>query len=244
LNSVMTVRGLTRRFGNFLALDALSFDLHRGCITGLLGLNGAGKSTTLSLLTGNLVPDSGEISFAGDASPSGSATLRGRFGYLPEGAPLFEDLTVKAHLDTMAGLQGLKSEARRDSIKKMMARFELERVAHQIIDTLSKGYRRRVALAAACLGDPEILILDEPTDGLDPFQNERILDQLKAAREHQTLLISTHNLSDVERLCDRVLILKDGRLTFDGTLSDLKTTSDEGNLSHAFQLLHSERNAA
>ena len=219
----------------FAALTNVSFSLHTGEIVGLLGLNGAGKSTTLSLLTGRLAPDQGEIIINGVDALKDPVISRGHFGFLPEGAPLFEDLSVTAHLKTLAGLCGLKGGLRTSAINTVLNQFELVAVRHQIIDTLSKGFRRRVALAGAFLNQPPVLFLDEPTDGLDPIQKDRVLNQLKAARKIQTLLISTHSLEDVDAICDRVLVLNQGRLVFAGTVEEMKYSGSGGGLKAAFE---------
>jgi len=237
VSSVLSAIKLSKRYGRHTALNGVSFELREGEITALLGRNGAGKSTTLSLLTGRLEPDGGEVRILGQPLTYDATSLRGYFGFLPEGAPLFNDLTVDQHLTTMAGLRPLSREDQAATIADMLDRFELIDVRHKVIDTLSKGYRRRVALAAACLGQPKILILDEPTDGLDTFQKDRVLAQLRSAKSSQTLLISTHNLEDVAEICDRVIILNDGHLVFDGRVSELARRAPEGHLADAFKTL-------
>ena len=240
MSRMISAIGLTRKFGLKTALREVSFELHAGQITGLLGLNGAGKSTTLSLLTGRLQPDEGRVLIGDEGLEGASPKLRSRFGFLPEGAPVFEDLSVIAHLQTMAGLKSLSRSARSSSIESMLLRFELTDVRHTLIETLSKGFRRRVALAAACLGDPDILILDEPTDGLDPFQKDRVLSQLRRSGAHQALLISSHSLEDVETICDRVIVLKAGELVFDGAVTELASRHGAKDIRQAFAELHAE----
>ncbi|MAP94062.1 MAG: multidrug ABC transporter ATP-binding protein [Ponticaulis sp.] len=237
MNSVVSARQLTKRYGRATALSSVSFELTSGQITGLLGLNGAGKSTLLSILTGRLIPDEGQVNYGELALANTPIACQSRFGFLPEGAPLFDDLTVEAHLRTIAGIRNLPAGQIPGDVDTALTRYELSGKRDTTIDTLSKGYRRRVALAAASLGKPDILYLDEPTDGLDPFQRDRVLDQLRASRGDQTLLISTHSLEEVEALCDRVLVLHDGRLVFDGTLSELIGSSSDGHIKQAFQAL-------
>ena len=237
MTSVVSARNLTRYFGKHVALDSVSFELRSGEITALLGRNGAGKSTTLSLLTGRLEPDAGEIDILGKPASSDPVAARRQIGFLPEGAPLFEDLSVIAQLKTMAGLKSLSGASLSKSLEDVVGRFELDTVRKAPIETLSKGFRRRVALAGACLGNPPILILDEPTDGLDPFQKARVLEQLSAARKDQALLISTHSLEEVSEICDRVLILDAGKLIFDGSVAELAATAPDLSLDLAFKRL-------
>ncbi len=211
----------------------MSFDLNTGEITGLLGLNGAGKSTALSLLSGRLLPDHGEILFQGN-SLSGGPHGPNQIGYIPEGAPLFDDLTVAVHLETLGGLYGMNKADTKSSISAVLDQFELSSVRGKRIAALSKGFRRRVALAGAFLTRPALLFLDEPTDGLDPMQKARMLDQLRAAKSDHTLLICTHSLEDVAALCDRVLVLHQGRLVFDDTLDAFRARGGEDGIEQAF----------
>jgi ABC-2 type transport system ATP-binding protein len=236
LSAILSVRKLNRSFGTKCAVNNVSFDLNSGEIVGLLGLNGAGKSTVLSLLSGKLLADSGDIIFRGQPL-SLTTPSPNQIGFVPEGAPLFEDLSVKSHLDTLAGLYGLSKSERSGAIKDLLIRFELHDVARKQISSLSKGYKRRVALAGAFLADPELLFLDEPTDGLDPIQKDRMLDLLRAKRRDHTMLISTHSLEDVAAICDRVLILDQGQLVFNDTLDALEQASGDDGIHHAFRAL-------
>lgn len=239
LTPILTVENLTRTYGAKPALDHVSFNLYPGDIVGLLGLNGAGKSTALSLLSGRLLADSGHIRFEGQ-DISNSDTRPNPIGYVPEGAPLFEDLTVQAQLQTLAGLYGLDKKRRRPAIETMLERFELNDVRRKQISTLSKGYKRRVALAGAFVASPRLLFLDEPTDGLDPVQKGRMLSLLRDTGAEQTLLISTHSLDDVARLCDRVIILRGGKLVFDDTLKALAELGGDTGLHGGFLQLAGE----
>ena len=244
MTCVIAARNLQKAYNRSIALDDVSFELNSGEITALLGKNGAGKSTTLSLLTGRLEPDHGEIEVMGRKVSDNPVSARSQIGFLPEGAPLFDDLTVLAQLQTMAGLKGLSGLSSKAAIDDVIARFELSDRRHARVDTLSKGFRRRVALAAACLGDPPILILDEPTDGLDPFQKDRVLQQLRDAKQDQALLISTHSLEDVSEICDRVIILDDGRLIFDDRVDALAATAPGKTLEAAFKALIAHKDIA
>ncbi|WP_293611194.1 ABC transporter ATP-binding protein [Ponticaulis sp.] len=234
MSGIVSAQQVSKHFGSFKALDDVSFDLQTGEIVGLLGLNGAGKSTTLSLLTGRMIADTGQISIAGHDITEDRTDAQTQFGFLPEGAPLFEDLSVDQHIKTISGLRGVEGS---DQIDLVLEQFELLDVRHKIIETLSKGFKRRVALAAAFLGAPPILFLDEPTDGLDPVQKDRVLAQLRNAREQRTLLISTHSLEDVDVICDRVIILNKGRKIFDAPVEELAPRGDALALKAAFNAL-------
>lgn len=231
VDTIVTASKLTKRYRAHTALDGVSFELHKGEIVGLLGLNGAGKSTTLSLLTGRLLPDEGSVSILGHDLSTDLRAAQACFGFLPEGAPLFEDLTVEAHLKTLAGLRiGISG----DDVSSAIKRFNLENVRTKTIETLSKGYKRRTALAGAFLGNPEILFLDEPTDGLDPFQKDSVLESLASHRDEQTLLISTHSLEDVGAICDRIIVLSAGKKVFDDRTIALAARAPDGTLKTAF----------
>lgn len=238
---IVTASKLTKRYRAHTALSDVSLDLHKGEIVGLLGLNGAGKSTTLSLLTGRLLPDEGRVSILGHDLSTDLRAAQACFGFLPEGAPLFEDLSVEAHLQTLAGL---KPHTARTDIDQVIERFNLTEVRHKTIETLSKGYKRRTALAGAFLGDPHILFLDEPTDGLDPFQKDSVLESLSARRAEQTLLISTHSLEDVGAICDRIIVLRSGHKIYDDKTSTLAARAEDGSLKSAFASLLAEREAS
>lgn len=239
---ILSVQNLTKCFGSKTAVSDVSFSLHEGEITALLGLNGAGKSTILSLLSGRLLADAGEILYRGTRLSLTSSTPN-TLGYVPEGAPLFEDLSVDAQLRTLAGLYGLKGSSVTDALDHVTTRFDLTDVRRRHISSLSKGYKRRVALAGAFLCDPELLFLDEPTDGLDPIQKDRMLARLRDESRRHTLLISTHSLEDVSVLCDRVLILSNGRLVFDGSVSALKEQGGSDGLGGAFRALAGKESA-
>ena len=232
--SIVSAHNLTKRFGAHTALDGVSFELSEGEIVGLLGLNGAGKSTTLSLLTGRLIPDNGSVFISGHNIESERRSAQAAFGFLPEGAPLFEDLSVETHLKTLSGLrQGISV----DDVEKVISKFDLQVVRAKTIETLSKGYKRRVALAGAFLGSPKLLFLDEPTDGLDPFQKDKVLEGLSSNRSEQTLLISTHSLENVGAICDRIIILSAGKKVYDGTAEALYAEAADRSLKSAFRAL-------
>jgi ABC-2 type transport system ATP-binding protein len=201
----VTVQALGRRFGARWAVRDLSFTLHPGSVTALLGPNGAGKTTTLRLLTGYLAPTTGTVQVA-------------PFGYLPEGAPLYPEMTPHGLLAFVAQVRGLDEAA----VARAIDQLDLATVRHQTIETLSKGTRRRVALAAALMHTPPVLILDEPTDGLDPNQKRAVRQLIRSRAPGTTVLLSTHSLDEVEALADRVLVLNAGQLVADDTPDGLK----------------------
>ncbi|MCU0881131.1 MAG: ABC transporter ATP-binding protein [Hyphomonadaceae bacterium] len=212
---MLQCRSLTKRFGARLALDRLDLTLEAGAIVALLGPNGAGKTTCMRLLSGVLEPDAGDISLFGLSHDANSAVARALTGYLPEGAPLQADLTVREHLEFAAGIRGF---GRRET-GAIVASVAAEASVGPYLDTpvrhLSKGYRRRAALAATLVGGPELLLLDEPTDGLDPIQKQVTRSLLQRLKPGRIILMSTHALDDVEAIADRVVLLANGRLVAD-----------------------------
>lgn len=219
---MIQVSQLTKRFGATLAIDGISFEIPRGQIVGFLGPNGAGKSTTMRLLTGYLPPDSGDARLAGHDLAGDTLAVRRRLGYLPENNPLPEDMEVTEFLELMAVLRGVRAPAeRRERIRSVVARCGLHDAVGKLIGELSKGYRQRVGLAHAILHDPDILILDEPTSGLDPNQVQEVRELIRELKRDKTVLLSTHILSEVRHICDRVLIIAKGRIVADGRPDEL-----------------------
>lgn len=210
---MIRAHSLSKRFGPIQAVDGVSFEVRRGEIAALLGPNGAGKTTTLRLLTGFLRPDAGRVLLAGFDLLQQPIAARRVFGYLPEGAPLYGEMTVAAFLQFIARMRGQP----RLQIERVVELLELKGVLSQKIETLSKGFRRRVGLAQAILHQPEVLILDEPTDGLDPNQKLKVRDLLVRLREGAAILLSTHLLEEIPLLASRVLLMSRGRLLFDGS---------------------------
>ncbi len=208
---------LSKRFGPIQAVDGISFVLQEGEIAALLGPNGAGKTTTLRLLTGFLPPDSGRVVICGFDLKERPLEARKRFGYLPEGAPLYGEMTVLAFLRFIATVRGQSKV----QIERVVELLELGEVVDQKIETLSKGFRRRVGLAQAILHQPKLLILDEPTDGLDPNQKLKVRELLVRLQDRATILLSTHLLEEVPLLCNRLLLIAGGRLLFDGSPAEL-----------------------
>lgn len=214
--AMIVIENLTKRFGAFAAVDGVGFVVERGTVLGFLGPNGAGKSTTMKMITGFLAPSGGTVRVCGFDVQADPIEAKRRIGYLPEGAPSYPDMTPLGFLDFVAGVRGLRGAERRDAIDRAVARADLRAVLHQPIDTLSKGYKRRVGLAQAILHDPEVLILDEPTDGLDPNQKHEVRALIRAMAADKAIVISTHILEEVEAVCTRALIIGRGRVLAEG----------------------------
>ncbi|HEX5759040.1 MAG TPA: ATP-binding cassette domain-containing protein [Thermoanaerobaculia bacterium] len=216
---------LSRRYGDFTAVDDVSFAVHEGEIVGMLGPNGAGKTTTLRMITGFLPPTSGRVTVAGLDLVEKPREARRELGYLPENVALYPEMRVDEYLAYRARLEGLRGPAVREALDAAVGQCLIDDVRHQIIGTLSKGYRQRVALATAILHRPSVLVLDEPTVGLDPKQIIAIRELIRALRQERTVLLSTHILPEVELLCDRVLIIDRGRIIAQGTPQELRERS-------------------
>lgn len=214
---MIRVQNLRKTFGSFLAVDALSFEVERGEVLGFLGPNGAGKSTTMKMITGFLRPDGGAITVNGIDVLTAPKLAQKEFGYLPEGAPAWPEMTPRAFLNFIASIRGLSGVARDRARDKAIAVTELHAVLDQPIDTLSKGFRRRVGLAQAIMHDPSILIMDEPTDGLDPNQKHHVREAISEMAQSKAIIISTHILEEVEAICTRALVIDRGRLVANGT---------------------------
>jgi len=216
---------LRKSYGKLVAVNDLSFEVRPGEVLGFLGPNGAGKSTTMRMVTGFIEPTSGAISVMGHdvvANPLGAQKL---IGYLPEGAPLYNEMTVEAFLTFIAQVRGLHGEALQQRLQTVVRQVALDRVMKQSIETLSKGYKRRVGLAQALIHDPQVLILDEPTDGLDPNQKQDVRELIQSLAEDKIVIISTHILEEVEALCTRVVIIAKGEIVADSTPAELASGS-------------------
>jgi ABC-2 type transport system ATP-binding protein len=196
-----------------------------GEVLGFLGPNGAGKSTTMKMVTGFLTPDGGSVKVAGQDVVSDPLAAKRRIGYLPEGAPLYGDMTPRSFLDFIAQIRGLRGEGKARRVAEAVARTTLHSVLEKPIETLSKGFKRRVGLAQAILHDPQILILDEPTDGLDPNQKHEVRELIRGMSRDKVIVLSTHILEEVEAVCTRAVIIAAGRLVFDGTPDELMARS-------------------
>jgi ABC-2 type transport system ATP-binding protein len=215
---MIEVRELSRNYGELKAVQDVSFDIDRGEIVGLLGHNGAGKTTIMKMLTGYLEPSTGSIRIDGLDIAEERRAVQRRIGYLPENCPLYPEMTVLDYLEFQASLQGIPTERRIQTIRRAVERTELGAKATAIIGTLSRGYRQRVGVAQAILHEPVILILDEPTNGLDPSQIQHMRSLVRELSKDATLIISTHVLQEVAAVCSRVLIMRGGRLALDSRL--------------------------
>ncbi len=213
---MIQVEGLTKRYGRIPAIEGLTFSVEKGEIVGFLGLNGAGKTTTMRILTAFIPATAGRASVAGHDVATDSLEARRRIGYLPENAPLYTDMPVRAFLEFVAKVKGIEASARAAQIGAVLESCGIEAVAERLIGRLSRGYRQRVGLAQALLGDPDVLILDEPTSGLDPAQIREIRELIRRLAGERTVILSTHILPEVEMICSRVLIVHRGRLLADG----------------------------
>ena len=217
----ISIQGLTKSYGFQKAVDNISFEVKTGEIVGLLGPNGAGRTTTMKMITGYLDMDGGDILIGGQSVRTGET--KKHIGYLPEHNPLYLEMPVLEYLEFSAAIQGVPKAAIPDKVKKMVKDCGLDVEKHKTIGELSKGYRQRVGLAQALIHDPEILILDEPTTGLDPNQIIEIRDLIKNIGKQKTVILSTHILPEVEATCDRILIINHGRIVADGTADSLRT---------------------
>lgn len=219
---MITVDHLSRSYGELRAVDDVSFRVERGEIVGLLGHNGAGKTTIMKMMTGYLEPTAGTVEVEGLEIGRDTRAIQARIGYLPENCPIYPDMTVIDYLDYQAGLHGLDEDERPRAIARAIRRTALEPKATELIRTLSRGYQQRVGVAQAILHSPEIVILDEPTNGLDPTQILEMRSLIRELAEGATVMISTHILQEVQAVCDRVLILRSGQLVVDSRLDDLR----------------------
>ncbi len=217
MTEMISIRNLSKRFGPILAVDDVSFAVNRGEVLGFLGPNGAGKSTTMKMITGFLAPSSGTAVVCGHDVTEEPVQVKRKIGYLPEGAPAYPDMTPESFLRFIAGIRGLSGEEAAKRIAAAVEHTQLGEVLHQPIDTLSKGFKRRVGLAQAILHDPEVLILDEPTDGLDPNQKHEVRTLISAMAKDKAIVISTHLLEEVEAICTRAVIIARGKVVADGT---------------------------
>ena len=222
LPPMITVQGLTKSYGTADAIRDLSFSVDQGEVVGFLGPNGAGKSTTMKILSGYLPADSGEVRVAGFDIFSDSLKARSRIGYLPENVPLYPEMRVGEYLAYRASLKGVRSRRIREKVEDAVQLCGLRNVQKQLVGTLSKGYRQRVGLADALVNEPDILILDEPTIGLDPNQIREVRALIKGLASRHTILLSSHILSEVEATCSRILIINKGRIVATGTPTELR----------------------
>ena len=225
MENLIEVRDLRKNFGALTAVDGVSMTIRRGEVLGFLGPNGAGKSTTMKMITGFLPPSGGAVSVCGHDVATAPLEAKRCIGYLPEGAPAYGEMTPAAFLDFIADIRGLAGAGRDSRIREVVAQINLGAVLHQSIETLSKGFKRRVGLAQAILHDPQVLILDEPTDGLDPNQKHEVRTLIQQMAPSKAIIISTHILEEVDAVCTRAAIIARGKLLFTGTPADLEARS-------------------
>ncbi len=222
---MIEIQQLTKRFAAHTAVDGLSFTVAPGEVLGFLGPNGAGKSTTMKMLTGFLAPTSGTARVFGHDIQRDTLAAQRLIGYLPEGAPCYGDMTVAGFLGFIAEVRGLKGALKRQAVQTASEKVQLESVLNQRIETLSKGFKRRVGLAQAILHDPKVLILDEPTDGLDPNQKHQVRKLIQSLAKDKIVIVSTHILEEVAAVCSRALIIAHGKVVADGTPYELERQS-------------------
>jgi ABC-2 type transport system ATP-binding protein len=232
---MIEISHLSKRYGPLTAVDDISFNVQAGEVLGFLGPNGAGKSTTMKLITGFLAPTSGSVRVCGHDVESAPLPAKSCMGYLPEGAPCYGEMSVRAFLEFIADVRGLSGERRRARLDDVIARLALEGVLAQVIETLSKGFKRRVGLAQALLHDPQVLILDEPTDGLDPNQKHEVRTLINAMSKDKIIVISTHILEEVDAVCNRAIIIAGGRILADDAPKALARRAPSGRLDDVFR---------
>ena len=231
------ISNLSKFFGDKAAVDNVSLKIEKGQIVALLGPNGAGKSTLMNMICGYLAPSAGSIRVLGQDVSENSLKVRENIGFLLEGAPLYPDLSVRQFLNYMAELRGFYGEERDERVAAAEALAKVENVAQQKIETLSKGYSRRVGFAQSILSRPPVLLLDEPTDGLDPNQKRHIRSLISQMGKSRTIVISTHLLEEAESVCNRIVLVNKGRIMADGDLNEVLKQSRSRNLENAFRKL-------
>jgi ABC-2 type transport system ATP-binding protein len=222
---MIEVKQLVKQFGNLTAVDSISFSVEQGEILGFLGPNGAGKSTTMKMITCFIPPTAGTVTVGGKDILEQPIEVRKQIGYLPESAPSYGEMTVEEFLRFVAEMRGLRGEDIGKAVDRAVDITALSDVRHQIVETLSKGYRQRTCFAQALIHDPPVLIMDEPTDGLDPNQKHEMRQLIRSMRHHKTIILSTHILEEMEAVCSRAVIIARGRIVADGTPEALAAMS-------------------
>ena len=219
---MIEVKNVTKKYGNFIAVNNISFNIEKGEIVGLLGPNGAGKSTTMNIITGFIEQTEGEIVVGGYNILKNPKKAKKQIGYMPEGVPLYNELTVKEFINYMADLKQVAKKEKKEKIQKIIEQTHLQNVQNKLIKNLSRGYKQRVSMAGALVGDPEILILDEPTVGLDPKQITEIRNLIKELGKTHTIIISSHILSEISQICNKVIIINSGKIIAQDTPKKLE----------------------
>ena len=234
---MIEITHLSKRYGALTAVDDITFNVEPGQVLGFLGPNGAGKSTTMKMITGFLAPTSGTVRVCGHDVEQEPLAAKRVMGYLPEGAPSYGEMTVNGFLDFIADVRDLHGDQRTKRKQDVIERLSLQGVMEQSIETLSKGFRRRVGLAQAILHDPKVLILDEPTDGLDPNQKHEVRNLISHMAKDKIIVISTHILEEVDAVCNRAMIIANGRVLADDTPKGLAARSATGRLDEVFRTI-------
>ena len=237
---MLKVEKLKKRFGSFLAVKEISFSVGKGEVLGFLGPNGAGKSTTMRMITGFIPPTSGTAEICGHDIVKDPVGAKRELGYLPEAAPSYRAMTVTDFLSFIAKIRGFRGAEARDRVEKALVDAKLTGVARQTIDTLSKGYRQRTCFAQAIIHDPQVLIMDEPTDGLDPNQKFVVREMIKGMAKEKAIIISTHILEEVDAVCTRAIVIAHGEIKADGTPDELRAKDSSGKLDVVFRNLTME----
>lgn len=226
---MIEIKNVTKKYPNITAVDHISFEVKDGEVVGFLGPNGAGKSTTMNMITGFIEPTEGQIIVNGFDISKKSKKAKKQIGYMPEGTPLYTELTIKEFVNYMAELKGVKSKQRKEMVRKVINEVGLENVQNKMIRNLSRGYKQRVSMAGALVGDPDVIILDEPTVGLDPKQITEIRNLIKELGKKHTVILSSHILSEVSQICERVVIINGGKIVAIDTPENLENKTKEKN---------------
>lgn len=234
------VKALDKRFGPIHAVRNISFSLQHGEVLGFLGPNGAGKSTTMKMISGFLEPTGGTVLVNGHDVTEDPLAVKSSIGYLPEGAPSYAEMTVSSFLNFIAEIRGFTGKEKSQRVDHVVKLINIESVLNQTIETLSKGYKRRVGVAQTLLHDPDVLIMDEPTDGLDPNQKHEVRNLIESMAEEKSIIISTHILEEVDAVCTRAIIIAAGQLLFDGTPAELRSKSPDDDIDDAFRKITNE----
>ena len=227
---MIKVKNVTKKYGNFIAVEDINFQIEEGEIIGLLGPNGAGKSTTMNMITGYIEPSEGEIIIGGHDILKNPNKAKAQIGYMPEGVPLYQDLTVKEFVSYMADLKKVSKTEKKEKVQEALEKTNLVEVSNKLIKNISRGYKQRVSLAGALVTNPKILILDEPTVGLDPKQITEIRELIKSLEGKHTIILSSHILSEVSQICKKVIIINKGKIVAIDTPQNLENKTNQGNI--------------
>lgn len=227
---MISVKNVTKKYGNFIAVESINFQIEEGEIIGLLGPNGAGKSTTMNMITGYIEPSEGEIIIGGYDILKNPNKAKAQIGYMPEGVPLYQDLTVKEFVSYMADLKKVSKSEKKAKVQEVLEKTNLIEVSNKLIKNISRGYKQRVSLAGALVTNPKILILDETTVGLDPKQITEIRELIKSLEGKHTIILSSHILSEVSQICKKVIIINKGKIVAIDTPQNLENKTNQGSI--------------